>query len=189
MPGDDWQQFANLRLLYAYHYAHPGKKLLFMGSELGERHEWAETRSVEWSLEAFLPHKGVQRLVADLNRLHTTNAAFHEVDFEWRGFEWLEVNDLDGSTLAFVRRGADQNQFAIVVCNFTPVVRRDYRVGAPVAGFYQEILNSDSSYYGGGDVGNLGGVRAEPIPWNGQQFSLKITLPPLAVVYFELKHE
>jgi 1,4-alpha-glucan branching enzyme len=131
----------------------------------------------------------MQRLVADLNRLHTSNPAFHEVDFEWKGFEWLEVNDLERSTLAFIRRAADPNQFVLVVCNFTPVVRVDYRVGAPVDGSYQEFFNSDSAYYGGGDVGNLGGVMAEPIPWNGQQFSLKITLPPLAVVYFELKHE
>ena len=189
MPGDDWQQFANLRLLFAYLNAHPGKKLLFMGCELAERHEWGETRSIEWSLEESPPHRGMQRLVADLNRLHTSNPAFHEVDFEWKGFEWLEVNDLERSTLAFIRRAADPNQFVLVVCNFTPVVRVDYRVGAPVDGSYQEFFNSDSAYYGGGDVGNLGGVMAEPIPWNGQQFSLKITLPPLAVVYFELKHE
>jgi len=187
MPGDDWQQFANLRLLFSYLNAHPGKKLLFMGCELAERHEWGETRSIEWSLEESPPHRGMQRLVADLNRLHTSNPAFHEVDFEWKGFEWLEVNDLDRSTLAFIRRAADPNQFVLVVCNFTPVVRADYRVGAPVAGSYQEFFNSDSSYYGGGDVGNLGSVTAEPVPWNGQQFSLKITLPPLAVVYFAVK--
>ena len=189
MPGDDWQQFANLRLLFAYLNAHPGKKLLFMGCELAERHEWRETRSIEWSLEESPPHRGMQRLVADLNRLHTSNPALHEVDFEWKGFEWLEVNDLDRSTLAFIRRAADPNQFVLVVCNFTPVVRADYRVGAPVAGSYQEFFNSDSSYYGGGDVGNLGGVMTEPIPWNGQQFSLKITLPPLAVIYFALQRD
>jgi 1,4-alpha-glucan branching enzyme len=189
MPGDDWQQFANLRLLYSYLNAHPGKKLLFMGGELGERHEWNETRSLEWKLESSAPHRGIQRLVADLNRLHTVKPAFHEVDFEWRGFEWLEVNDVDNSTLAFIRRAEDPNRFVLVACNFTPVVREDHRIGAPVPGFYREIFNSDSSYYGGANVGNGGGARAEPVPWNGQQFSLKITLPPLAVVYFELEHE
>ncbi len=189
MPGDDWQKFANLRLLFAYLNAHPGKKLLFMGGELAERYEWSETRSVEWTLELSPPHRGVQRLVADLNRLHTSRAAFHQADFEWTGFQWLEVNDVDGSTLAFIRRSASGDDFVVVSCNFTPVVRRNTRIGVPQAGFYREILNSDSSYYNGSDVGNLGGVRAEPIPWNGQQFSIAITLPPLAAVYFDLQPE
>jgi 1,4-alpha-glucan branching enzyme len=186
MPGDDWQKFANLRLLFSYLYAHPGKKLLFMGGELAERHEWSETRSLEWTLEASAPHQGVQRIVGDLNRLHTSRAAFHDADFEWKGFEWLEVNDVDNSTLSFIRWDTGRNVFVVVACNFTPVVRRGIRIGVPREGFYREIFNSDSSYYGGSDVGNSGGVRAEPIPWNGQQFSIAITLPPLAAVYFEL---
>ncbi|MGB8591435.1 MAG: 1,4-alpha-glucan branching protein GlgB [Candidatus Acidiferrales bacterium] len=187
MPGDDWQKFANLRLLFGYFFAHPGKKLLFMGSELADRHEWSEAHGLEWELEQSPPHRGVQRLITDLNTLYAKEPAFHQVEFDWKGFEWLEVSDVDASTVAFIRRAANRDDFAIVVCNFTPVVRRDYRVGAPEPGFYEESLNTDSAYYEGSDAGNLGGVRAESVPWNNQPYSLKIVLPPLAAVYFKLK--
>jgi 1,4-alpha-glucan branching enzyme len=185
MPGDDWQKFANLRLLFGYMYAHPGKKLLFMGSELAERNEFWEEASVDWSLEESSSHRGVQRLLADLNRLHATERPFFEVDFEWAGFEWIDANDAAASILSFIRRARNPEDFVVVVCNFTPVLRLDYRVGVPGPGYYREILNSDSSYYEGSDAGNAGGVRAEPIPWNSLPWSIKLKVPPLAAVYFK----
>jgi 1,4-alpha-glucan branching enzyme len=185
MPGDDWQKFANLRLLLGYMYAHPGKKLLFMGSELGTRNEFWEGGAVDWSLENSPPHRGVQSLVADLNGLHTRERALHEVDFEWAGFEWVDAHDAAASVLTFVRRAKESEDFIVAVCNFTPVFRDNYRVGVPRPGFYREILNTDSTYYGGSDVGNAGGVHAEPIPWNDRPYSVKLRLPPLAVMYFK----
>ncbi|MGH9685102.1 MAG: 1,4-alpha-glucan branching protein GlgB [Candidatus Acidiferrales bacterium] len=189
MPGDDWQKFANLRLLFGYMYAHPGKKLLFMGSELAQRPEWWEGATVEWSLENSPPHQGVQRLLTDLNHLHSAEPSLHEVDFEWSGFEWLEAHDSAASVLVFLRRGRKPDDFIIVVCNFTPVIRENYRVPVPRAGFYREIFNSDSSYYNGRDIGNAGGVRAEPVPWNNHEYSLKLRLPPLAALYFKIQHD
>ncbi len=185
MPGDDWQKFANLRLFLGYLYAHPGKKLLFMGSELGQRGEFWEGGSVEWSLENSPPHRGIQRLVGDLNRLHLRERPLHEVDFEWSGFEWLEPNDAASSVLSFLRRARNADDFVVAVCNFTPVVREDYRVGVPRPGFYREILNTDSKFYEGSDMGNAGGVQAEPIPWHDRPYSIKLRLPPLAALYFK----
>jgi 1,4-alpha-glucan branching enzyme len=185
MPGDDWQKFANLRLLFGYMYAHPGKKLLFMGSELAERNEFWEEGGVDWSLEESASHRGVQRLLCDLNRLHSTERPFFEVDFEWAGFEWIDANDAAASILSFIRRARNPEDFVVVVCNFTPVLRLDYRVGVPAGGYYREILNTDSSYYEGSDAGNAGGVRAEPIPWNDRPWSIKLKVPPLAAVYFK----
>jgi 1,4-alpha-glucan branching enzyme len=186
MPGDDWQQFANLRLLYAYMWAHPGKKLLFMGGELAERPEWSETRSLDWDLEKSPPHCGVQRLVCDLNRLEKQEPALHKVDFDWPGFEWIEVNDMDGSTLSFMRRSSSEpGDFIVVVCNFTPVVHRNFRVGVPEDCFYEEILNSDSAHYEGSGVGNMGGVHSEPVGCNGKAHSICINLPPLGAVYLK----
>jgi 1,4-alpha-glucan branching enzyme len=185
MPGDDWQKFANLRLLFGYMYAHPGKKLLFMGSELAQRNEFWHEAAVEWALEQSPWHHGIQRLVAYLNQLHTQEPALHQIDFEWSGFEWIEVNDAAASVLAFVRQAKNSNDFVVAVCNFTPVVREPYRVGVPRPGYYREILNTDSGFYGGTDVGNSGGVMAEPIPWNDRPYSIKLKLPPLAVLYFK----
>jgi 1,4-alpha-glucan branching enzyme len=185
MPGDDWQKFANVRLLFGYMYAHPGKKLHFMGCELAQRNEFYEAGSVDWSLENSPPHRGIQRLVTDLNRLHTTERALSEVDFEWAGFEWLEVNDAASSVLASLRRGKNPDDCVVVICNFTPVARDGYRVGVPQLGFYREILNTDSGYYEGSGVGNQGGVRAEPIPWSNRPYSVALRLPPLAAVYFK----
>jgi 1,4-alpha-glucan branching enzyme len=187
MPGDDWQKFANLRLLFGYMYAHPGKKLLFMGGELGDRNEFWDGGSVNWDLENSPPHRGLQRLVADLNRLHKSEPALHEVDFEWQGFEWLESNDAAASALSFLRRARNPENCIVAVCNFTPVLRENYRVGVPRPGFYREILNTDSSFYEGSDAGNAGGVQAEPIPWNERPYSLKIKLPPLSSMYFKLQ--
>jgi 1,4-alpha-glucan branching enzyme len=185
MPGDDWQKFANLRLLFGYMYAHPGKKLLFMGGELGQRSEFWEGGSLDWSLENSPPHRGIQRLVTDLNRLHTAEPALHQVDFEWSGFEWIEARDGAASVVSFLRRAKNPEEFVVVVNNFTPVVRENYRVGVPRAGFYREVLNSDSKYYEGSDVGNSGGVHAEPVPWNDRPYSIKLRLPPLAVMFLK----
>ncbi|MFZ3329113.1 MAG: 1,4-alpha-glucan branching protein GlgB [Candidatus Acidiferrales bacterium] len=185
MPGDDWQKFANVRLLLGYMYSHPGKKLLFMGSELAQREEFWEESTVEWKLEQSPWHRGIQRLLSDLNRLHSTERAFFEVDFEWAGFEWIDANDAAASILTFIRRARNAENLIVSVCNFTPVLREEYRVGVPSAGYYREILNTDSAYYEGSDKGNAGGVNAEPIPWNGRPWSLKLRVPPLAAVYFK----
>ncbi|MGD0839992.1 MAG: 1,4-alpha-glucan branching protein GlgB [Candidatus Acidiferrales bacterium] len=186
MPGDMWQQFANLRLLYGYLYSHPGKKLLFMGGEFAQREEWNQDTSLEWHLLEYAPHQGVQRLVADLNALCKREPALHEVDFEWQGFEWLDCTDAEDSVLSFVRRARNGKDFLVVVANFTPVVRENYRVGVPEPGLYREILNTDAELYGGGNVGNLGGVNADQIPWSNLPDSLNLRLPPLAVTIFKL---
>ncbi|MGB9244891.1 MAG: 1,4-alpha-glucan branching protein GlgB [Candidatus Acidiferrales bacterium] len=185
MPGDDWQKFANLRLLFGYMWAHPGKKLLFMGSELAKREEFWDEDSVDWRLEDSPPHRGIQQLMSDLNRLHVQEPALHELDFEWAGFEWIEANDATNSVIAFQRRARNQENAVVVVCNFTPVVRDEYRVGVPRPGYYREILNTDSGYYWGSGAGNAGGVNAEPIPWNGKPWSINLRLPPLAASYFK----
>ena len=185
MPGDDWQKFANLRLLFGYMFAHPGKKLLFMGAELAQRGEWWEGGSLDWTLEQSPWHRGVQRLLVDLNRLHKTERSFHEIDFEPPGFEWIDPDDAAASALTFLRKARNSEHFVVVVCNFTPVVRQEYRVGVPRPGFYREIFNSDSNHYEGSNVGNSGGVLAEPIPWNGRPYSIILRLPPLAVLYFK----
>jgi 1,4-alpha-glucan branching enzyme len=187
MPGDMWQQYANLRLLLAYQHAHPGKKLLFMGQEFAQRSEWSETRSLDWHLLQYESHKGVKQLVADLNRLHSAESALHEVDFEWTGFEWIDCNDADNSVLSFIRRARDRDDFLVVILNATPVVRGNYRVGLPVGGFYKEILNTDSTNYGGSGVGNLGGLNSEPTPAQERPHSLLLTLPPLAALIFKLQ--
>ncbi len=187
MPGDMWQQFANLRLLYGYLYGHPGKKLLFMGGEFGQRAEWNHEASLEWPLLEFESHQRLQRLVADLNRLYAAEPSLHEVDFDWRGFEWVDCNDADSSVLSFLRRAKNPQDFLVVVANFTPMVRENYRVGVPEAGFYHEVLNTDAAAYGGSNVGNLGGVAAEPVPWLGHSYSLNLHLPPLGAVFLKLQ--
>jgi 1,4-alpha-glucan branching enzyme len=187
MPGDQWQKFANLRLLYGYMFAHPGKKLLFMGSELAEWNEWWQDVALDWVLLDFPLHRGVQRLLAALNRVYNAEPALHEVDFDWPGFEWLDSNDADSSVLSFLRRAQDPSNFVVAVCNFTPVVREDYRVPVPEPGFYREILNTDSAYYEGSNVGNIGGVVAEAVPMHGRPYSLRLRIPPLATMYFKLQ--
>ena len=189
MPGDDWSKFANLRLLFGYMYSHPGKKLLFMGSELAQWSEWRENGALEWDLLQYEPHRGIQRLLTDLNRLYQREPALHEVEFDWTGFEWLEVHDADASVLAFIRRASRPEDFLVIICNFTPVTRENYRVGVPEKGFYQEIINTDSSFYGGSNAGNAGGAAADPVPWNDREFSLKLILPPLSVLMFKPKRD
>jgi 1,4-alpha-glucan branching enzyme len=185
MPGDLWQQFANLRLLYGYQYAHPGKKLLFMGQEFAQRHEWSETHSLDWHLLQYESHKGVQRVVTDLNHLLAAEPALHQVDFEWQGFEWIDANDSDNSVYSFIRRGKNPDDLVVVVLNCTPVVRYGYRLGVPNAGNYQEIFNTDAAIYGGSNVGNLGGMNAEEFPWQGRRHSLSLTVPPLAAIFLK----
>jgi 1,4-alpha-glucan branching enzyme len=183
MPGDDWQKFANLRAFYAFMYGHPGKKLLFMGGEFGQTREWYHEESLDWHLLELGPyHVGLQRLVQDLNRLYREAPALHEVDFEPAGFQWMDAHDWEQSVVAFIRRARDPEDFLLVVSNFTPVPRHGYRVGVPRAGWYAERLNTDAALYGGSNVGNAGGVPAEPRPWQGQPASLALTLPPLATV-------
>jgi 1,4-alpha-glucan branching enzyme len=187
MPGDPWQQFASLRLLFGYMCAHPGKKLVFMGGELAQRSEWNHDGQLDWGLLEQESHKGVQNLVSDLNRLYAAEASLYEVDFDWHGFEWIDCNDADASVLSFIRRARDRDDFLIVVANFTPVLRENYRVGVPEQGFYREILNTDAATYGGSNAGNLGGIQAEPIPWLQHRWSLNLRLPPLGVVFLKLR--
>ena len=187
MPGDMWQQFANLRLLYAYQYAHPGKKLLFMGEEFAQREEFSEARSLDWHLLQYPPHQGMLRLVADLNRLYTAEPALHQVDFEWPGFEWIDANDADNSIFTFARRGKTAQEMVIAILNATPVIRGSYRICVPEPGFYSEVLNTDSAVYGGSNAGNLGGVHAEAVPHMGRAYSLCLTIPPLAGVFLKWK--
>jgi 1,4-alpha-glucan branching enzyme len=187
MPGDLWQQFANMRLFNGYLTAHPGKKLMFMGGEFGQRAEWNPETSLEWHLLEFDTHRGLQSLAADLNAIYKNEPALHQVDFDWHGFEWIDCTDADSSVLSFLRRAQDPADFIVVVANFTPVQRDTYRVGVPEPGFYREIMNTDAEKYGGTNFGNLGGVHAEAIPWNGKPYSIYLRLPALGVIYF--KHE
>ncbi len=185
MPGDMWQQFANLRLLFAYQCAHPGKKLLFMGQELAQRHEWSEARSLDWHLLQYDSHRGIQRLVADLNHLYAAEPALHQVEFDWHGFEWIDANDADNSVLSFIRRGKKPEDLILVIINATPVVREGYRLGVPQSGFYREIMNTDAAHYGGANVGNMGGQQVANQPAQGRPYSLVLTLPPLAAIYLK----
>jgi 1,4-alpha-glucan branching enzyme len=185
MPGDMWQQFANLRLLYGYHYGHPGKKLLFMGQEFGQRQEFSEARSLDWHLLQYEPHRGLQNLISDLNKLNAREPALHEIDFDWHGFEWIDCNDADNSVFSFIRRGKKPEDTMVVVMNATPVVRRGYRIGVPQPGFYKEVLNTDAAIYGGSNVGNQGGLYSDPVPQTGREHSIALTLPPLATVFLK----
>jgi 1,4-alpha-glucan branching enzyme len=183
MPGDDWQRFANLRVLYAFMYGHPGKKHLFMGGEFGQTREWNHDTSLDWHLLEMGPyHRGLQNLVRDLNRVYRAEPALHQVDFEPAGFQWMDCSDAEQSVVAFIRRARDPRDLVLVACNFTPVPRHGYRVGVPLEGFYRELLNTDAACYGGSNLGNAGGVRAEPRPWSGQPWSVSLTLPPLGAI-------
>jgi 1,4-alpha-glucan branching enzyme len=188
MPGDLWQKFANLRALYGYMWGHPGKKLLFMGSEFGQWREWNYAESLDWHLlegEEGRFHRGVQALVKDLNALYRGRPSLWEADFTWEGFEWIDFSDAENSVLAFRRRTRDDADTLLFVCNLTPVVRYGYRIGLPRAGAYREILNTDAMKYGGSGVENRGTVDAESVPWHGQPYSGAVTLPPLAVIVLE----
>ena len=186
MPGDTWQQSASLRAVYGYMWAHPGKKLLFMGGEFGQRREWNHDEALEWWVLQYPEHAGVQRWVADLNRAYRAEPALHEVDFDVSGFEWIDCHDADNSVIAFVRK-ARRGGLVLVACNFTPVPRPNYILGVPRDGYWREILNSDAAHYGGSGVGNLGGAESAPVAAHGRFHSVTLTLPPLSAVF--LKHE
>jgi 1,4-alpha-glucan branching enzyme len=184
MPGDDWQRFANLRLLFAYMWTHPGKKLLFMGGEFGQWNEWHHESSLDWHLLEQPRHRALAHWVGDLNRVLKQRAALHSRDTDAHGFEWIDAADGEQSVLSYLRRGS-ADELLLVVCNFTPIPRFNYRVGVPVGGAWREVLNSDAPLYGGSGLGNLGSVEAVPLPAHGRYYSLPLTLPPLAAVLLE----
>jgi len=184
MPGDRWQQFANLRLLFGYMWTHPGKKLLFMGGEFGQWKEWAHEGQLDWALAQQEEHAGLQRWVSDLNRAYREKLPLHELDFSNQGFQWVDNNDSDNSILTYLRLDKEGTP-CLCVCNFTPVVRENYRVGVDVEGVWSELMNTDSHHYGGSGIGNLGEVETAPVPWHGRPFSINVTLPPLAVLFFK----
>jgi 1,4-alpha-glucan branching enzyme len=185
MPGDEWQKFANLRLLFGNMFAQPAKKLIFMGGEFGQRREWNHDSSLDWHLTDTAPHAGVQRWVADLNRAYRAEPALHDGDCTPNGFAWIDADDADQSTICWERISRDGRHMVVVVFNYTPVPRLNHRVGVPRGGFWREILNSDAEHYGGSGIGNLGGVEAAPFGWHWRSHSLDIALPPLAVVFFK----
>jgi 1,4-alpha-glucan branching enzyme len=184
MPGDEWQRFANLRLLYSYLFTHPGKKLLFMGTEFGQGNEWDAQNALDWYVLDYNYHRGMQQLVKDLNHLYHRLSALHRFEFEWQGFSWIDCHDAQQSILTFLRQSVDD--FVIVVVNFTPIVRRQYRIGVPKPGDYHEIFNSDSMYYGGSNVGNGGTLTAQSHTWMNQPCSLELTLPPLSAIILQM---
>jgi 1,4-alpha-glucan branching enzyme len=183
MPGDFWQRFAHLRLLHSFMYGHPGKKMLFMGGEFGQWREWDHDRSLDWHLCDYEPHRGIQRLIRDLNRLYREEPALHEADFDWSGFQWIDFHDADHSVIAFLRQSPTTGRSVVCVYNFTPIPRREYRIGVPEAGWYRELLNTDSAYYGGSNTGNGGGIPSAPIPAHHFSHSVLLTLPPLAGLF------
>jgi 1,4-alpha-glucan branching enzyme len=185
MPGDDWQRRANLRLLFGYQWMLSGKKLLFMGGELGQWREWNHDSSLDWHLLGDAAHAGLQRWVRDLNTTYRAEPALHELDCAAEGFEWIDCHDAEQSTLVFLRRGSRADEACVVACNFTPVPRHNHRLGVPWGGAWREILNGDGALYGGSGQGNLGGADTTPVAWHGHAQSIVVTLPPLAIVVFK----
>jgi 1,4-alpha-glucan branching enzyme len=186
MPGDEWQKFANLRLLYGYMFTHPGTKLLFMGAEFGQSSEWNFEASLDWHLLQFGYHDGVKKVITDLNALYKNNPALHEKQFSPEGFEWINYSDHQNAVMAYIRKGANPKQDLVVVCNFTPVVRTNYRIGLPRKGKITEIFNSDGVLYGGSGVSNAKAIKIEAESWNGRDFSAEIVLAPLSVTVFKM---
>ena len=185
MPGDEWQKFANLRLLFAYMYAQPGKKMIFMGGEFGQVREWNHDASLDWDVCQYPVHRGVQAWLEQLNRLYRNEPAMHVFDNDPAGFEWIDCNDNGASTISLLRKSENEKDSVLVVCNFTPVPRSGYRVGVPNGGRWRELLNSDAAEYAGSGIGNLGGVEAEAVPTHGRPYSLVLTLPPLAALFLK----
>jgi 1,4-alpha-glucan branching enzyme len=184
MPGDRWQRFANLRAYFAFMWTHPGKKLLFMGGEFGQEHEWNHDTGLDWQSLGDPFHAGVHSLVRDLNRLYRATPALYRLDCDPEGFAWIDAANGAESVLSYVRRGREPHELAIIVCNFTPVPRRDYRIGVPRPGHYRERINTDAQLYGGSGIGNAGAVEADPHPMHGHAHSLCLQLPPLGVLIF-----
>jgi 1,4-alpha-glucan branching enzyme len=185
MPGDDWQKFANLRALYGYMYAQPSKKMLFMGGEIGQWREWVHDSSLDWDLLDYPLHSGLQKWVREINHFYKNEPAMYEWDCDPAGFEWIDCDDADSSVVSLIRKGKTTSTIILAVCNFTPVPRYSYRLGAPRGGYWREALNSDSGDYGGSNLGNMGGVEAVPISLHGRPYSLTITLPPISVSFFK----
>lgn len=183
MSGDMWQKFANLRLLYAYMWGMPGKKLLFMGGEFAQWREWNHDDSLDWNLLDFDSHAGMQRWIKDLNHLYASEPALHKIEFDQVGFEWIDCHDSDQSVFIFIRKGEEYDSQILVALNFTPVVRYDYKIGVPMAGHWHECLNSDAVSYWGSGVGNLGGVNTVDEPSHGHKHSIHLTIPPLGAVF------
>ncbi len=190
MPGDEWQKFANLRVLFGYMYTHPGKKLLFMGDEFAQENEWNHNLSLDWHLLQNNLNDKLKNWVNDLNHLYKSEPALHELDFESKGFEWIDLHDEEKSVISFLRRGKSEDDLFAIVCNFTPVPRQNYRVGVPHDGVWKEVLNSDAKEYGGSGQGNEGIVESSPASFYGVfDYSLSITLPPLAILIFKWHDE
>ncbi|MDQ7823574.1 MAG: 1,4-alpha-glucan branching protein GlgB [Candidatus Eremiobacteraeota bacterium] len=187
MPGDVWQKFANLRLLYGYMFAHPGKKLLFMGSDFGQVREWNHDSSLDWHLLSYEPHEGLHTFMQDLLRLYRNEPSLYELDCHYTGFEWIDFNDAAHSIVSFVRKDKSQRKLLLFVFNFTPVPHRNYRIGVPSSGFWQEVFNSDSGRYWGSNIGNAGGLWAEPVPVHHREFSLNLRIPPLGMIVFKIE--
>ena len=185
MPGDDWQKFANMRLLFGYQFAQPGKKLMFMGAEFGQWREWQHEESLDWHLTPHDRHAGLERWVTDLNRLHREEPALHDLDFDEAGFEWVIVDEADNGVLSFLRKGKKAGEAILIACNWTPVPRTGYRIGVPRSGVWKELLNSDAKEYWGSGWGNLGKKEAEKVPWNGRPYSLNLALPPLSILFLK----
>jgi 1,4-alpha-glucan branching enzyme len=184
MPGDRWRQFANQRALFAYMWARSGKKLIFMGEEIGQWKEWDHDSSLDWNLLDYPDHREIQVLVRDLNRIYREEPALWEADTDPAGFRWIEADDADSNLIAFMRIAPSSGRRIVCVCNFSPVLRSRLRVGVPSPGRYREILNTDSEAYGGSNVGNMGGVEAAAVPWHGFPYSIAIEMPPLAAIWF-----
>lgn len=182
MPGDLWQKFANMRALFGYMYGHPGKKLLFMGGEIGQWSEWSHERSLDWHLLRYGLHSGLRHWVEDLNRFYRSEPAMYEIDFSFEGFDWVDFKDVEQSVISFLRKSRNEKEIVLVICNFTPVPRKHYRVRVPGPGRWGERLNSDSHYYGGSGVGNYGGIHTKPA---GNGSYIELDLPPLGVLFFK----
>jgi 1,4-alpha-glucan branching enzyme len=182
MPGDAWQRFASLRLLYTFMFTYPGKKLLFMGCEFAQGREWDHAGVLDWELLDRPQHQGVKKILMDLNRLYQEQPALYEVDFDGAGFEWIDCHDSSQSVLSYIRKDRAGEQIIAAVFNFTPVPRTNYRIGVPSPGFYREAINSDAELYGGSNVGNQGGVNSEPVSWMGRPHSIPIAVPPLGAL-------
>ncbi|MEI6126736.1 MAG: alpha amylase C-terminal domain-containing protein, partial [Pseudomonadota bacterium] len=185
MPGDLWQKFANQRLLFGYMFCHPGKKLLFMGNDIGQWAEWNYAESIEWHLLQHEPHVKLQQFVKALNHLYRSEKALYQLDFDNRGFEWIDFSDWESSIISFIRKGEKSDDFLVCVFNFTPVARHNYRIGVPANAFYKEVLNSDSELYGGSNMGNAGGMHSDAHPVHGRLYSITLTLPPLSCSIFK----
>jgi 1,4-alpha-glucan branching enzyme len=189
MPGDEWTRFANLRTMYMYMFTHPGTKLLFMGAEFGQSSEWSHDRSLEWHLLQYPSHQGVLSLIRDLNALYKKEPALYEYAFDSRGFDWVDYGDRDSSIVIYLRKGIKREEQLLIVCNFTPAVRHNYRLGVPIRGSWKEIFSSDELKYGGSGVLNHGLLMTRPVKCHNRDYSFTITIPPMGVTLFKLHEE